>query len=132
MPQRLNLVKNIMYVCVEDLNHSLCVTVVMQVVDLAQESLKQLKMGMSHFVDASEVLMQPENVMVHIVLSKMINGKKIVAVCMIIFGMLVTLPFNYIYGISGIEVDVVWVFVGIMMIIFGIYLLKKLTHRKVS
>ena len=125
MPQRLNLVKNIMYVCVENLNHSLCVTVVMQVVDLAQESLKQLKMGMSHFVDASEVLMQPENVMAHIVLSKMINGKKIVAVCMIIFGMLVTLPFNYIYGISGIEVDIVWVFVGIVMIIFGIYLLKK-------
>ena len=125
MPQRLNLVKNIMYVCVENLNHSLCVTVVMQVVDLVQESLKQLKMGMSHFVDASEVLMQPENVMAHIVLSKMINGKKICAVCMIIIGMLVTLPFNYIYGISGIEIDVVWVFVGIVMIIFGIYLLKK-------
>jgi len=125
MPQRLNLVKNIMYVCVENLNHSLCVTVVMQVVDLVQESLKQLKMGILHFVDASEVLTQPENVMVHIVLSKMINGKKIVAVCMIIFGMLVTLPFNYIYGISGIEVDIVWVFVGIVMIIFGVYLLKS-------
>ena len=125
MPQRLNLVKNIMYVCVENLNHSLCVTVVMQVVDLAQESLKQLKMDILHFVDASEVLTQPENVMAHIVLSKMINGKKICAVCMIIIGMLVTLPFNYIYGISGIEIDVVWVFVGIVMIIFGIYLLKK-------
>jgi hypothetical protein len=114
-----------MYVCVENLNHSLCVTEVMQVVDLAQESLKQLKMGILHFVDASEVQMQPENVMAHIVLSKMINGKKIVAICMIIIGMLVTLPFNYIYGISGIEVDIVWVFVGIVMIIFGIYLLKK-------
>ena len=125
MPQRLNLVKNIMYVCVENLNHSLCVTVVMQVVDLAQESLKQLKMGMFHFVDASEVLTQPENVMAHIVLSKMINGKKISAICMIIIGMLVTLPFNYIYGISGIEVDIVWVFVGIVMIIFGVYLLKS-------
>jgi hypothetical protein len=76
-------------------------------------------------VDANEVEMQPENVMVHIVLSKMINGKKIGAICMIIIGMLVTLPFNYIYGISGIEVDIVWVFVGIVMIIFGIYLLKK-------
>jgi len=125
MQQRLNLVKNTMYVCVENLNHNLCVTVVMQVVDLVQESLKQLKMGLLHFVDASEVRTQPENVMVHIVLSKMINGKKIGAVCMIIIGMLVTLPFNYIYGISGIEVDIVWVFVGIMMIIFGIYLLKK-------
>jgi len=55
----------------------------------------------------------------------LINGKKIAAVCMIIIGMLVTLPFNYIYGISGIEVDIVWVFVGIMMIVFGVYLLKK-------
>jgi hypothetical protein len=114
-----------MYVCVENLNHSLCVTEVMQVVDLAQESLKQLKMDILHFVDASEVLTQPENVMAHIVLSKMINGKKIGAICMIIIGMLVTLPFNYIYGISGIEVDIVWVFVGIVMIIFGVYLLKK-------
>jgi len=55
----------------------------------------------------------------------MINGKKIGAICMIIIGILVTLPFNYIYGISDIEVDIVWVFVGIVMIIFGIYLLKK-------
>jgi hypothetical protein len=44
---------------------------------------------------------------------------------MIIIGIFVTLPFNYIYGISGIEVDVVWVFVGIVMIVFGVYLLKK-------
>ena len=44
---------------------------------------------------------------------------------MIIIGIFVTLPFNYIYGISGIEVDVVWVFVGIVMIDYGVYLLKK-------
>ena len=44
---------------------------------------------------------------------------------MIIIGIFVTLPFNYIYGISGIEVDMVWVFVGIVMIIFGVYLLKS-------
>ena len=68
--------------------------------------------------------------MAHIVLSKMINGKKICAVCMIIIGMLVTLPFNYIYGISGIEVDVVWVFVGIVMIVFGVYLLKNSSKLK--
>jgi len=55
----------------------------------------------------------------------LINGKKIGAICMIIIGIFVTLPFNYIYGISGIEVDVVWVFVGIVMIVFGVYLLKK-------
>ena len=67
---------------------------------------------------------QPENVMAHIVLSKMINGKKICAVCMIIIGMLVTLPFNYIYGIGGFEADAVWAIVGIVMIASGFYLLK--------
>ena len=44
---------------------------------------------------------------------------------MIIIGIFVALPFNYIYGISGIEVDIVWVFVGIVMVVFGVYLLKK-------
>jgi len=114
-----------MYACAVDPKTSQCVTEATQEADWVLEYLQQLKMGLLHFVDVSEVLTQPENVMVHIVLSKMINGKKISAVCMIIIGMLVTLPFNYIYGITGIEVDVVWVFVGIMMIIFGIYLLKK-------
>ena len=51
---------------------------------------------------------------------------------MIIIGMLVTLPFNYIYGISGIEVDAVWVFVGIVMIVFGVYLLKKQFFNRIS
>jgi len=52
-------------------------------------------------------------------------GKKAASICIIIIGIIEAIPFNYIYGISGIEVDVVWVFVGIVMIIFGIYLLKK-------
>ena len=35
-------------------------------------------------------------------------GKKAASICIIIIGMIVVLPFNYIYGIGGFEVDVVW------------------------
>ncbi len=52
-------------------------------------------------------------------------GKKIASICIIIIGMIVALPFNYIYGIGGFEVDAVWVIVGIVMIVSGVYLLKK-------
>jgi len=52
-------------------------------------------------------------------------GKKAASICIIIIGMIVALPFNYIYGIGGFEVDAVWVIVGIVMIVSGVYLLKK-------
>ena len=55
------------------------------------------------------------------------NGKKIAPNCIIILGIFVTIHFNYIYGIEGPEVDLVWVVIGIMMIGFGLYLLKKRT-----
>ena len=53
--------------------------------------------------------------------------KKIAHICLIIFGIAVTIPFNYIYGIDGPEVDLVWMVIGIMMVCFGFYLLKKRT-----
>ena len=52
-------------------------------------------------------------------------GKKIASICIIIIGMIVALPFNSIYGIGGFEVDAVWAIVGIVMIVSGVYLLKK-------
>jgi hypothetical protein len=52
-------------------------------------------------------------------------GKKVASFCIIIIGMLVALPFNYIYGIGGFEVDAVWAIVGIVMIVSGVYLLKN-------
>ena len=55
------------------------------------------------------------------------NVKKIAPTCIIILGIFVTIPFNYIYGIEGPEVDLVWMVIGIMMIGFGLYLLKKRT-----
>ena len=55
------------------------------------------------------------------------NGKKIAPICIFILGISVTIPFNYIYGIEGPEVDLVWMVIGIMMIGFGLYLLKKRT-----
>ena len=52
-------------------------------------------------------------------------GKKAASICIIIIGMIVVLPFNYMYGIGGFEVDAVWAIVGIVMIGSGVYLLKK-------
>ena len=52
-------------------------------------------------------------------------GKKAASICIIIIGIIVALPFNYIYGIGGFEVDAVWAIVGIVMIVSGVYLLKK-------
>ena len=52
-------------------------------------------------------------------------GKKVVYICIIIIGMIIALPFNYIYGIGGFEVDAVWAIFGIVMIASGVHLLKK-------
>ncbi len=57
-------------------------------------------------------------------------GKKVASICIIIIGIIVTIPFNYIYGISGLEVDIVWTIVGIVMIASGVYLLKNSAKLK--
>ena len=57
-------------------------------------------------------------------------GKKVASICIIIIGIIVTIPFNYMYGISGFEVDVVWTIVGIVMIATGFYLLKNSAKLK--
>jgi hypothetical protein len=57
-------------------------------------------------------------------------GKKAASICIIIIGMIVVLPFNYIYGIGDFEVDAVWAIVGIVMIATGFYLLKNSAKLK--
>jgi len=57
--------------------------------------------------------------------SKMSSRKKIVSILLVILGIVVATPFNYMYGIDGIEVDLIWVVVGLLMAVFGIYTLKK-------
>ena len=57
-------------------------------------------------------------------------GKKVASICIIIIGIIVTIPFNYMYGISGFEVDVVWTIVGIVMIASGVYLLKNTANLR--
>jgi len=52
-------------------------------------------------------------------------GKKVASISIIIIGIIVALPFNYLYGIGGFEVDAVWAIVGIVMIFSGVYLLKN-------
>jgi len=57
-------------------------------------------------------------------------SKKTASICIIIIGMIVVLPFNYIYGIGDFEVDAVWAIVGIVMIATGFYLLKNSAKLK--
>tara|TARA_Y100000031_G_scaffold151199_1_gene191983 strand:- start:954 stop:1139 length:186 start_codon:yes stop_codon:yes gene_type:complete len=57
-------------------------------------------------------------------------GKKVASICIIIIGIIVAIPFNYMYGIDGIEVDIVWTVVGIVMIASGFYLLKNSAKLK--
>ena len=57
-------------------------------------------------------------------------GKKAASICVIIIGMIVVLPFNYMYGIGGFEVDAVWTIVGIVMTGSGFYLLKNSAKLK--
>ena len=55
----------------------------------------------------------------------MLSRKKTVSVLLVILGIVVATPFNYMYGIEGIEVDLIWVVIGLLMASFGIYTLKK-------
>jgi len=55
----------------------------------------------------------------------MLSRKKTVSVLLVILGIVVATPFNYMYGIDGIEVDLIWVIIGLLMASFGIYTLKK-------
>ena len=59
------------------------------------------------------------------------KGKKVVSVFLILIGIAVAMPFNYIYDIEAPGVDLVWTAVGIAMIIFGVYSLKKERNKVV-
>ena len=57
-------------------------------------------------------------------------GKKAASILVIIIGIIVAIPFNYIYGVGEFEVDAVWAIVGIVMIASGFYLLKNSAKLK--
>ena len=57
-------------------------------------------------------------------------GKKVASICIIIIGIIVAIPFNYMSGIDGIEADIVWTIVGIVMTASGFYLLKNSAKLK--
>ncbi len=52
-------------------------------------------------------------------------GKKVASICIIIIGIIVAIPFNYIYGVGEFEVDIIWTIIGIVMTASGFYLLKN-------
>ena len=41
-------------------------------------------------------------------------GKKSASICIIIIGMIVVLPFNYMYGIGGFEVNALFSFLLVL------------------
>ena len=57
-------------------------------------------------------------------------SKKVASICIIIIGIIVAIPFNYIYGVGEFEVDVIWTIVGIIMTASGFYLLKNSARLK--
>jgi ABC-type Mn2+/Zn2+ transport system permease subunit len=57
-------------------------------------------------------------------------GKKVTSICIIIIGIIVAIPFNYIYEVGEFEVDVIWTIVGIVMMASGFYLLKNSAKLK--
>ena len=57
-------------------------------------------------------------------------GKKAASICIIIIGIIVAIPFNYMYGVGEFEVDVIWTIVGIIMTASGFYLLKNSARLK--
>ena len=57
-------------------------------------------------------------------------GKKVASICIRIIGIIVAIQFNYMYGIDGIEADIVWTIVGIVMTASGFYLLKNSAKLK--
>ena len=59
------------------------------------------------------------------------KGKKVVSFFLILIGIAVAMPFNYIYDMEAPEVDLVWTVVGIVMISFGVYSLKKERNKVV-
>ena len=71
-----------------------------------------------------------QSIRVIILKNEKLLGKKTASICIIIIGMIVALPFNYIYGMGGFEVDAVWAIVGIVMIATGFYLLKNSAKLK--
>ena len=57
-------------------------------------------------------------------------SKKVASICIIIIGIIVAIPFNYIYEVGEFEVDVIWTIVGIVMMASGFYLLKNSAKLK--
>jgi len=56
---------------------------------------------------------------------QILSGKKFIPICLIVFGIIIGMPFNFMTGMDGIEADMIWIFVGMVMVGYGVYKLKK-------
>ena len=56
---------------------------------------------------------------------QILSGKKFIPICLIVFGIIIGMPFNFMTGMDGIEADMIWIFVGMVMVGYGIYKLRQ-------
>ncbi len=56
---------------------------------------------------------------------QILSGKKFIPICLIVFGIIIGMPLNFMTGMDGVESDMIWIFVGMAMAGYGIYKLKK-------
>ena len=56
---------------------------------------------------------------------QILSGKKFIPICLIVFGIIIGMPFNFMTGMDGVESDMIWIFVGMAMVGYGVYKLKK-------
>jgi len=56
---------------------------------------------------------------------QILSGKKFIPICLIVFGIIIGMPFIFMAGMDGVEADMIWIFVGMAMVGYGIYKLKK-------
>ena len=56
---------------------------------------------------------------------QILSGKKFIPICLIVFGIIIGMPFNFMTGMDGVEADMIWIFVGMVMVGYGVYKLKK-------
>jgi Flp pilus assembly protein protease CpaA len=57
--------------------------------------------------------------------NQIISGKKFIPICLIVFGIIIATPFNFMTGMDGAQADLIWLFAGMAMVGYGIYKLKK-------
>ena len=60
---------------------------------------------------------------------QILSVKKFIPISLIVFGIIIATPFNFMTGMDGVQADLIWLFAGMAMVGYGIYKLKKESHN---